>query len=345
MTPSSSSLKTLFCFCFQISSGYLKDLDSITPCIWRTGVVLCTNPVDHVPHSTTIKILKETTTNHSIPVINVHAQQAARQPNNQSNMAICLKSAFNQSDVGFLLQALDMKFSMGVDKIFTFSGYSNSAEVQEVLANLSGSSVQVFDWVLPSVINEEDTGGNDVTYRANCTKMQGQPLQTLDCQYRNMYLYKYLAVIDLDEFVYPMATTMNTVAMLDNINERNKNQVAQFVFFAYQSCYDYESVHGLRLRHWGHRGKVYSHLWDWYKFKSIVRPELVTYTRTHTCWGLLNRTFTQFISPTEGNLYHYRNKCSTAKSNTLINLTSEIRRRNEVLSFHCNQTRTNFALK
>ena len=175
--------------------------------------------------------------------------------------------------------------------------------------------------------------------------MQGQPLQTIDCQYRNMYLYKYIAVIDLDEFVYPMASNMNTVAMLDDIGERNKNQVSQFVFLAYQSCYDYEDLQGFRLRRWGNRGKLYGHLWDWYKFKSILRPELVTHARTHTCRALLNGTFTQIISPVEGNFYHYRNECSPEELNSHMNFTSEIRRRHEVLSFYYNQTKTNFALK
>ena len=297
-----------------------------------------------MPHSTTIKILKETTTNHSIPIINVHAQQAARQPNDQSNMAICLKSTFNQSDVGFLLQALDMKFSMGVDKIFTFSGYSNSEEVQEVLANLSGSSVRVFDWVLPSVINEEDTGGNDVTYRANCTKMQGQPLQTLDCQYRNMYLYKYLAVIDLDEFVYPMATTMNTVAMLDDISERNLNQSASFLFYHYQSCYGNETSQGLQLRNWGQRSTLFVNIWGpSYTFKCIHRPELVTYIGIHRFRDLLDDTWPVVVSPYEGNLYHFHRQCTAAESKPLENQPIEIHQRDDVIMFHLNQTRKHLA--
>ena len=183
--------------------------------------VTCKNPINKIPESVIVK-MRSVTTNHSIPVTNIHAQQLKQGV--EHKMAVCTSTIFNLTakDKGFLLQSLNMKFAMGANKIFIYGSLQNAPEIDELLSQLAGSSVQMMDWILPDVI-QPGIYLNAEKDMNNCARYNAQPLQYWDCQYRNMYLYKYLAVIDLDEFVYPMATTMNTVAMLDDMSKRKKN--------------------------------------------------------------------------------------------------------------------------
>ena len=269
-------------------------------------------------------------------------------------MAVCVKSMYNQTDVGSLFQAMSMHRAMGAEKVYTYTPYSTSPEVQKAFSDLAGSFVHVFDWALPSFIPLNDEahipGNTKLNYKSNCTFLQGQTLQLLDCHYRNIYLYKYLAVIDRDEFAFPMATNTDTVAMLDKISERNHHQVSSFVFFAYQSCFDYEAFQGVRLRRWGRRGKLYSQLWSLYRYKSIHRPELVTFARIHRGEGHLHDAFPVLVSPVEGVLYHYRKynesvKCVPWGPGEENIRASHLHHRDLIINYHYERTKQELAAK
>ena len=182
---------------------------------------------------------------------NIHREKERRKwlrDIQDDDMAVCMSTVFGLNDIdkGFLLQSLDMKFSMGADKVFIYGSHDNAPEVQELMGGLTGLTVEVLDWVLPDVI-EPGVYLNAVNGMNNCSRYNAQPLQYLDCHYRNMYKYRYLAVMDLDEFIFPMATSTDTVTMLDAISARNDHQVASFMFFFYQSCYFNEMYRGLQV--------------------------------------------------------------------------------------------------
>ena len=294
-------------------------------CAWNTGEVLCHNYINKVPRSVTVKFPKVATTKHSIPVTNIHERPLKEEVGNK--MAVCTStvSHLTARDRGFLLQSFHMKFEMGANKIFIYGGYQNSPEIDELLSQLTGPSVQMIDWVVPEVIRNR-----------TCAR----PLQYLDCQYRNMYLYKYLAVIDLDEFVYPMATGMNTVAMLDDMSKRNLNQAASFLFYHYQSCYGNETSEGLQLRRWGQRSTLHVSIWGpTYTFKCIHRPELVTYIGFPKFVELLYDTWPVVVSPYEGNVYYFHRPCAATESKPIENQPVEMRQRDDVIMMHLNRTR------
>ena len=129
------------------------------------------------------------------------------------------------SDKGFILQSLHMKFSMGANTIFIYGSYGNDPEIHDLLLNLNSSSIQFIDYVLPEAINQGHFyyATPDVK---NCTRNYAHPLQYLDCQYRNMYLYRYLAGIDLDEFIYSNSTDTNTVKMLDDLRRKSEKKTS-----------------------------------------------------------------------------------------------------------------------
>ena len=313
--------------------------------IWRTGAVTCENRRNKVPHSITIKIHNQTMTSHRVPVSNIHTQLGKKE---KRDLGICVSNVFNlkSKEKGYVLQSLDMKFAMGANTIFIYGTYGNVHEIEELFSRLNGSSVRMIDFVLPDVMKP---GFHYITERnpINGSRYNGQSLQYVDCQYRNMYLYKYLAVIDLDEFVYPMETSTNTVSLLDNISEKNNHQVAFFVFFNYQSCYHWNVFQGFQLRRWGLDATLHGELWinSKFKFKTIHRPEFVTNCRTHNCFGPINGTFGLTVSPTQAIVYHFRKKCSAGNNHSQNNFTSEIYHRHDVINDYFEGHKKHLALK
>ena len=322
-----------------MSPGVLTNLEIPTTCVWNTGEVLCQNLVGKVPYDVTIQV--PGAFDHRIPVTNIHKEKEKRKflrDIQDDDMAVCMSTVFglDEIDKGLLLQSLDMKFSMGADKVFIYGSYDNAPEVQELIDGLTGPSVQVLDWVLPDVI----TPGiyhNAVKGKKNCSRYNAQPLQYLDCQYRNMYKYRYLAVIDLDEFIFPMETSIDSVAMLDDISARNNHQVATFMFFFYESCFYNEMFEGLQLRRWAHRAYLHTSIWVPYTFKCIHRPELVTYIRIHRYKGLLDGMFSTIVSPSEGNLYHFHRKCYSAEQPIKLPQIG-LHPRDDVIDLYLNRT-------
>ena len=286
-------------------------------------------------------------TSHRIPVSNIHTHLGKQE---KKNLGICISNVFNlkSKDKGFFLQSLDMKFSMGANTIFIYGTYGNSHEIQELLSRLNGPSIRIIDFVLPDGIEP----GFDYVYEKNVingSRYNGQTLQYIDCQYRNMYLYKYLAVIDIDEFIYPMETSINTVALLDNISTKNNHQVAFFVFFNYQGCYDCEEFQGFQLRRFGLKpATLFGELWgkSKFKFKTIHRPELVTYFRTHNCFEPVNGSFGLTVNPSEAIVYHFRNrsKCSAGRRRQEHNSTSQKGHRHDVINGYFERYKKHLAL-
>ena len=339
-----------------MGSGYLEDLDGDERSkvflrrkpdlyIWRVGAITCENQGNKVPYSITITIQNQTMTSHRVPVSNIHTQLGKEE---KKDLGICVSNVFNfkTKEKGYVLQSLDMKFAMGANTIFIYGTLGNAHEIEELFSRLNGSSVQIIDFVLP---DEIEPGFHYFAERntKNGSRYNGQSLQYADCQYRNMYLYKYLAVIDLDEFVYPMATTMDTVAMLDNISAENNHQVAFFVFFNYQSCYDLDLFQDFQLRRWGLKATLVGELFvnSKFKFKTIHRPELATYVLTHNCFGSINGTFGLTVSPTQGIVYHFRKKCSAGNNHPQNNFTSEIYHRHNVINDYFEGHKKHLTLK
>ena len=315
--------------------------------VWRVGAVICKNRGKKVPDWVTIEIQNQTMTNHRVPVSNIHTQLGKQK---KQDLGICISNVFKfePKDKGFILQSLDMKFAMGANTIFIYGTSGSAREIQELLSRLNSSSVRMMDYNLPDEIGPGfDIRGERKEGSKQLSRYNGQTLQFIDCQYRNMYLYKYLAVIDLDEFMYPMDPSMNTVALLDKISAKNNHQVAYFTFFDYKSCYTYDGFQGLKLRRWGFDGKMFGELWggNKFKFKTIHRPEFVVYCRTHNCWEPIKGTFGLTVSPTQAVVYHFRNQCPTENKYPQNNWTSEIRHRHDVINDYLRGLKKHLAIK
>ena len=286
-----------------------------------------------IPYSVILNIENVSTVQHSIPVDNIHARLENRE---QRDMGLCLSTVFGlkSSDMGFLLQSLHMKFSMGVQTIFIYGTHGNDPQINEVLVKLNSSSVQLMNYVFPDVITPGSYMSRPEMKKVNfrCTRYNAQRLQYLDCQYRNMYLYRYLALIDLDEFIYPAGASGNLTGLLDQIIQDSRRNFASLYFPYFMSCYTEETVKGLKLRKWQQgifKGPKI-------RYKSIIKPELVEHFSVHKANGPIKAARGCEVDSSRVVLYHMRENCP---GKPLDGAKPETPRPDDIFQLHYNATK------
>ncbi|XP_073823318.1 uncharacterized protein [Musca autumnalis] len=143
-----------------------------------------------------------------------------------------------------------------------------------------------------------------------------------DCLYRTMYRYKYLALVDLDEFIVPrQVDTLNELLSSLNNRVRNRNTGAysfQNAFFYLQFADDpqlakVEKGESLELaklraalvtqRKTRRRFKLHPQK---QRSKYICRPEAVVEAGNHFVWEYAPGKGSLNVPPTDGILQHYR---------------------------------------
>ncbi|KAL5278665.1 hypothetical protein ACFFRR_003350 [Megaselia abdita] len=141
-----------------------------------------------------------------------------------------------------------------------------------------------------------------------------------DCLYRNMYRYKYLALVDLDEFIIPRHNnTLN-----DLLNRVNKNfDYRNAGAYSFQNSFFYlqfgddalltsdnnfkgnKAVRGALVtqRKTRRRAKLHPHK---QRSKYICKPEYVVEAGNHFVWEFVPGKGTLNVPATAGMLHHYR---------------------------------------
>ncbi|KAL4228749.1 hypothetical protein ACF0H5_011792 [Mactra antiquata] len=116
-------------------------------------------------------------------------------PTNNESFAICLKILFGQVDVGLLVEWLEYNRLIGVDKIFMFT-YNITREVSDVLKQyINVGFVEKRPYSYPS--NKEYQVGEKLR-----SYWEDEQVVVYDC-YQRLSLYRYISIIDMDEFIVP----------------------------------------------------------------------------------------------------------------------------------------------
>lgn len=122
----------------------------------------------------------------TIPVTKLSTQKT------KFNYSICVPPLFGNIDTYKLIEFIELNRIFGVEHFIFYDYDIKSGEVLKLLNYYSDQGlVTLIDWRLPSVILK-----NQLWYN-------GQLSAHNDCLYRAMSLTKYLAIIDIDEYVVP----------------------------------------------------------------------------------------------------------------------------------------------
>ncbi|XP_030377018.1 uncharacterized protein LOC115625923 [Scaptodrosophila lebanonensis] len=261
-------------------------------------------------------------------------------------IAVCVKPLhFNYDQALYLIEFLEFYALLGVSH-FTFYNHTLGAHASCVLQSYMNGDVPAnltafdFEPLTPA------EAANNATPRVLKSLHYARPTVTLlpwnlrmrsqkeirteglfaalnDCVYRSMHRYKYLALVDLDEFIVPRYTD-TLLELIDSLNQRFRNRNAgaysfQNAFYYMQFADDPLAVSGVaggseqlarvraslvsqrktRRRYKLHPQKQRS--------KYICKPEAVVEAGNHFVWEFAPNKGSLNVPAKEAILQHYRN--------------------------------------
>ncbi|XP_017835219.2 uncharacterized protein LOC108594527 [Drosophila busckii] len=260
-------------------------------------------------------------------------------------MAICVKPFhFSYDQALYLMEYLEFYALLGVSH-FTFYNHTLGPHASCVLQSYQNGQVPgnltAFDWepllsseiaqnMTPRVLKSPNYQRPTVSILPWNLRMRSQKeIRTEglfaalnDCLYRTMYRYKYLALVDLDEFIVPRFTdTLNELLSSLNQRFRNRNTGAysfQNAFYYLQFADDNLASSGVDVGN-EQLGSVRASLVTQrktrrrYKLhpqkqrsKYICKPEAVVEAGNHFVWEFAPGKGSLNVPPKDAMLQHYR---------------------------------------
>ncbi len=241
--------------------------------------------------------------NHSFIPIHYpeHSDLAESSSSWTHTFGICVAATYGRLQPDIFVEWVEFYRMMGVTEIHMYN------------ASVSSSNDQMFQYYVRHgvlVFHNVTIPVDDVTF-------EGVSLVTIayfnDCMLRNMYRYKYLIVVDVDEFLVPR-TTSNFTSLFPAIDAK-EGLKEQWYSYTFRNTYyfdhfpqDTSQPSYLRTLRFRHRIKYSPFL---YAGKSAVDPRRCLSLFNHHCWIRFPNTpsrWTIDVDPELARSHHYR-KC------------------------------------
>ncbi len=230
-------------------------------------------------------------------------------PNTIIEFGICLPVAYGDPGLYRLVEWFEMHKLLGVGRVVIYNQTLDEP-----------SSAVLFHYERQGYVDKEDPYSTHDMRVRNC-------LSVTDCLYRNLYTFKYIISIDLDEGIVPrfLHTIPELLALIkrnqaDNISVasykfRNVNWPADTILKSELDESKPDQLHYLRYRQ---RQKVNP---IEYHMKHIMDPMGCAVLYQHSCLATVEGydTLELIVNPTLGNLYHYRGTLCNMSSKKPIN--------------------------
>ncbi|KFM72270.1 hypothetical protein X975_10615, partial [Stegodyphus mimosarum] len=213
-------------------------------------------------------------------------------------IAVCIKPLhYEYNKVKNLIEFIELNRILGVNH-FVLYNHTIGAEVECILKKYEIEGVvTVLPWQLDIVSQKE-------------IRTEGLFAALNDCLYRTMYRFRYVLMIDLDEYIIPHKNSSLTV-MLEHLNKKNQERTGAYsfqnAFFYLQWPNDTSSsslpYKLLTLQKTIRKSKFHAHK---QRSKCIVLPERVVEMGNHFVWEFIAGKTMMNIPPDMGFLHHYR---------------------------------------
>ena len=151
----------------------------------------------------------------------------------------CVKLLYNYKAPHKLIEFMEYQKIVGVDHVNIFDLEEPTDDVIKVAGHyIETGMLTLQPWKLPMTSSLKLQDGGAI-------RVHGQHAQIQDCLYRNMHKYKYIAVLDTDEFIIPhKAGLMTHRDILRLLNQRKSQHSSSFAFANAHFCLsDREMVH------------------------------------------------------------------------------------------------------
>ncbi|MPC21722.1 hypothetical protein E2C01_014718 [Portunus trituberculatus] len=238
----------------------------------------------------------------------------------KSNFAVCVKGMDVNEDISLkIVEWLELLFLLGADKVFLYD-LGIHPNISKILEHYeSKGKVDVRSLTLPG---EQPTARGLVRrfLKAKIThKRQNEVIPYNDCLYRNMNLYRFIILIDIDEVIMPR-TVPSWKELLEQVApQAMSGEDHPYVSYYARNVYFLDSMqdkHGWamdvpRFMH------MLQHLYRASKYtkptsyiKAFHDPQLVLTMHNHFPFSCLTPSCSHYRIPTEvAHLQHYRVTC------------------------------------
>ncbi|XP_013777358.1 beta-1,4-galactosyltransferase galt-1-like [Limulus polyphemus] len=214
----------------------------------------------------------------------------------KDKLGLCVRPFFGYvKSLSELQEFIAVYYMLGVSQ-FTFYKYELDDRIEKMLYALQkkGISIELLPWNLPTRLFRTTWAG-------------GQYVSIEDCIYRNMYDVNYVAVVDVDEFIFPRNHS-TLQAMISSIaNENWGSLIFRNAFFCTSKPSDQQTLNSTlpfrTMTYLQHQKNI----WPAKKrSKVIVQPTKTIICGIHYVFEHFNNSKEIVISPSVAILHHYR---------------------------------------
>lgn len=157
-----------------------------------------------------------------LTAINIIQNKRDKDP---SGISVCVPPLFGNIDSLRLLEFIEFSILLGI-KHFTFYTQNIPANILKILKHYENAG-------LVTVINWPLTMADEFIW------YHGQSASVWDCLYRNMYIFKHVAFIDIDEFIFPR----HTETLTDFIQKQTERNYVKYQEGTEICAYRFESAY------------------------------------------------------------------------------------------------------
>ncbi|XP_076359057.1 beta-1,4-galactosyltransferase galt-1-like [Tachypleus tridentatus] len=248
-------------------------------------------------------VLRQASTPLELVKLPIHRRESQNSTKSQDKLAVCVRPLFGPFKNSFALAEFVAFYQILGVSHFTFYNYKTTKQVKDFLFSLQnqGLPVELLHWNLPRTVAQK-------------TWAYGQMASTEDCIYRHMFLSKYVALVDIDEYIVPR----NHQTILEMIKSFKNTTWGSLVFHNSFFCtkhpvkvkYSKQNLPFTTLRYLTrvkHVSRAY------FRSKPMVQPTRVVTGGIHFVWQHFANWQPFVVPPSECLLHHYRSGiCSEA---------------------------------
>ena len=221
---------------------------------------------------------------------------------NQSELAVCVSVSYGSHELVRLIEWTEMQRILGVSKITI---YNNSL-------NLQAGEVFRFYSAIGGFVELRQSHDFVAEHGEPAVYLHMSPVIN-DCLYRNMYEFRKIVVIDLDEVILPRKH-VDITSMLAYLEKQSKDNLHSAKNYIFRNAYffldlppDFSRPAEMTFLRYRKRMTISPRLSS---VKSIIDPMLCSHMHNHVCWKFTNkprRLHSQMeVSPSVGTNNHYK---------------------------------------
>jgi hypothetical protein len=218
---------------------------------------------------------------------------------------VCVAIAFDSINIKEFIEWFEFQKMLGVGEVNIYNG------------TITSESVELFNMYKPSGLRVFNMPPPKPYYTRKGAKMSS-PASLNDCMLRNMYRYRYIIVVDFDEFITPV-NHLNYSSMLQSIDKYHK-LTDPWMSYTFRNAYHMVETTPTKSDTPYLKTSVYTKRAPENKFlfapKSFVDPRQCLSVFNHFCYVRFPNSPKQFTIDVDTKIalsHHYR-KCNFGKT-------------------------------